>query len=120
MKKTLFSLFFMVCFFAVAQEAMAQRTLTGKVVDKKNAPIIGVSIVIKGTTSGTITDGNGNFVLPLENGAKVITASFAGESQDVSIKADEKTTQIQFKSTLKQLQKQLDKLNSSKGKGKKK
>ncbi|MFB0496587.1 hypothetical protein ABID99_002824 [Mucilaginibacter sp. OAE612] len=35
--------------------------LTGKVVDEKGEPLVGVSIRIKGTTTGTQTDANGNF-----------------------------------------------------------
>lgn len=38
-------------------------TVTGKVLDEKDLPLIGVSITIKGTTKGTITDINGNFKL---------------------------------------------------------
>ncbi len=41
----------------------AQSTVTGTVTDEDNVPLIGVSIVIDGTSSGTITDFDGKFSL---------------------------------------------------------
>jgi len=38
-------------------------TVKGKVVDEQNEPLIGVSVKVQGTTTGTITDHNGNFEL---------------------------------------------------------
>ena len=40
-------------------------------------PVAGASIVVKGTTNGTVTDMNGNFVLDVKNG-DVIQVSFIG------------------------------------------
>lgn len=37
-----------------------ERTITGQVLDAKGEPLIGVSILIKGTTDGAITDLDGN------------------------------------------------------------
>lgn len=50
--------------------------IKGKVVDQENQPIIGANVVIKGTTSGTITDLDGNFILVTPADA-VIQISFA-------------------------------------------
>ena len=36
-------------------------TVTGKVLDSHNMPIIGASVVVKGTSNGTISDFDGNF-----------------------------------------------------------
>lgn len=53
-----------VAMFFVSMQIFAQNVISGKVSDTKNAsPIAGASVVINGTTSGTITDGNGNFKL---------------------------------------------------------
>lgn len=41
----------------------AQTTVTGTVVDNTQEPLIGANVVLKGTTSGTITDFDGNFTL---------------------------------------------------------
>ncbi len=39
------------------------KTITGKVVDTAGEPIPGATVVVKGTTTGTITDMDGNFTL---------------------------------------------------------
>ena len=44
--------------------AYAQQTVSGVVVDEAGEPLIGVSILVKGTTNGSITDFDGNFTLP--------------------------------------------------------
>ena len=38
-------------------------TVRGKVTDPNNDPIIGASVLAKGTSSGTVTDLHGNFTL---------------------------------------------------------
>ena len=43
-------------------------TMTGTVVDTDNLPLIGVNVVIKGTSTGTTTDLDGKFTLTGENG----------------------------------------------------
>jgi TonB-dependent starch-binding outer membrane protein SusC len=60
--------------------------ISGKVIDKSGAPLPGVSIFVKGTTTGTTTDINGNFFLALPSDAKILTFSFIGmESQEINI-----------------------------------
>ncbi len=41
----------------------ADIVITGKVTDDKGAPINGASVTVKGTTTGTVTDENGNYTL---------------------------------------------------------
>ncbi|MCB0583707.1 MAG: carboxypeptidase-like regulatory domain-containing protein, partial [Phaeodactylibacter sp.] len=41
--------------------AMAQRTITGTVADNTGQPLIGANVVIKGTSTGTVTDIDGNY-----------------------------------------------------------
>jgi hypothetical protein len=43
-------------------------TVTGNISDAKGEPLIGVSILVKGTSNGTITDMNGHFSLPVAKG----------------------------------------------------
>lgn len=43
------------------QDIFAQNTIVGRVVDNDNVPIIGASVVVKGTQTGASTDLNGNF-----------------------------------------------------------
>lgn len=63
-----------------------KRVATGRVVDEKNEPIIGASVLEKGTTNGVITDIDGKFSLPLTEGKKELSISYVGYvSQDVKI-----------------------------------
>ena len=47
-------------------------TMTGTVVDTDNLPLIGVNVVIKGTSTGTTTDLDGKFTLTGENGQTLV------------------------------------------------
>ncbi len=68
---------------------MAQRTITGKVIDDEN-PLIGATVAVKGTTTGTITDLNGNYSLEVAPGGTVLVFSYTGyESQEVTIGASD-------------------------------
>ena len=64
-----------------------EKTVTGKVTDEKdNAPLSGVSIVVKGTTLGTTTATDGTFRLSLPSSAKSLIVSLLDyESQEISI-----------------------------------
>jgi len=52
--------------------------ITGKVIDITGAPLPGVTIMIKGTTTGTVTDIDGNYTLKIPEGAKVLVFSYIG------------------------------------------
>jgi TonB-linked SusC/RagA family outer membrane protein len=54
-----------------------QTTITGVVVDEQNLPLIGVNILVKGTTNGTVTDFDGKFQLDVPANA-IIKFSFIG------------------------------------------
>jgi len=73
-------------FPARAEIPRPEHKITGKVVDDGNQPLAGVSIVLKGTTTGTTTDGNGLYSLTLPDAAGVLVFSFIGFStQEVTI-----------------------------------
>ena len=62
------------------------KTISGKVVDESNEPLPGVTIVVAGTTTGTITDFDGNYTLIIPEGSKELQFSFVGfESLKVSV-----------------------------------
>lgn len=52
--------------------------ITGRIVDSKGTPLEGVSITVKGTNRGTLTDQNGNFKLQVENENAVLVFSLIG------------------------------------------
>ena len=62
------------------------RTLTGKVVDPDGGPLPGVTVVAKGTTSGTITDVDGKYSMNVHPDVKALVFSFVGmETLEVTI-----------------------------------
>ncbi|HCE58751.1 MAG TPA: hypothetical protein DER09_13220, partial [Prolixibacteraceae bacterium] len=66
--------------------AQQQKTITGKVVDDRNAPLPGVAVVVKGTTTGIVTDIDGNYTLPVPADAQVLSFSFIGmKAQEIVI-----------------------------------
>ena len=63
-----------------------QRSVTGTVVDDLGQPLIGVSILEKGTTNGVITDMDGNFSLKLTSENPTLVFSYIGyKTQEVSV-----------------------------------
>ncbi len=65
------------------------RTITGTVTDQTGETIISASVVVKGTTIGTVTDFDGNYTLDVPNDAKTLVFSYIGlVSQEVSITSD--------------------------------
>jgi hypothetical protein len=62
------------------------KTVSGNVTDQSGFPLPGVSVVIKSTTSGTITDIDGNFSLNNVPSDAILFFSFVGmRSQEVSV-----------------------------------
>ena len=56
------------------------RTITGKVLDDQGQPVPGVSVMVKGTVNGTITDINGTYKITVEPEDKVLVFSYIGFS----------------------------------------
>ena len=60
--------------------------ISGTVIDAKGLPLPGVSVVVKGTTIGTVTDNNGKFSLSVPLDVKILTFSFVGmKTQEMGI-----------------------------------
>ncbi|MDO9040340.1 MAG: carboxypeptidase-like regulatory domain-containing protein, partial [Bacteroidota bacterium] len=63
-----------------------QKSVSGKVTDSSGASLPGVSVVVKGTTNGTITDGNGNYSLNNVPENATVQFSFVGmKGQEVAV-----------------------------------
>ncbi|WP_346860893.1 TonB-dependent receptor [uncultured Draconibacterium sp.] len=63
-----------------------QKSVTGKIVDTSGEPLPGVTVVIKGTTNGTISDFDGNYILSGVSGGAVLQYSFVGmRTQEVEV-----------------------------------
>ena len=63
-----------------------QKSVSGKVVDENGAPLPGVTVVVKGTTVGVVTDIDGNYNLTVPDNANVLSFSFVGmRTQEITI-----------------------------------
>lgn len=69
-----------------APPVISVQTVSGTVIDEKNEPLVGASVVIKGTTNGTLTDASGQFSLTVPDVQSVLVIAFIGyQSQEVLI-----------------------------------
>ena len=64
-------------FLFAAQASAQQKTVTGKVTDEQGSAVTGVSVVIRGTTTGTLTNQQGNYSIRAAVG-QVLTYRFIG------------------------------------------
>ena len=63
--------------------AIAQTETSGKIIDNTGEPIIGASIMEKGTSNGTTSDIDGNFNLKTSPGARIVVSFIGFESQEL-------------------------------------
>ena len=59
-----------------SSSAIAQSTVIGKVVDENDAPLIGATVIVPGTSTGTGTDAAGNFSLKVDAGTQSVEISY--------------------------------------------
>ena len=83
MKRSKF-LLMLLAFVLMSATALAQkRTFTGVVFDESNEPIIGASVVEKGTTNGVATNLDGEFSLNVEPGTTLVISYIGYTTQEV-------------------------------------
>lgn len=58
--------------FAAAPVMAQNQTVTGSVVDENGEPVIGASVMVSGTKTGTVTDVNGTYKINVQKGQKVV------------------------------------------------
>ena len=79
------ALLFFSCFLALTSFAQ-QKTLSGTVIGEDGAPIPGVTVIVKGTTVGTVTDMDGKFTFKAPADAKILEVAYvAMKSQELPI-----------------------------------
>ena len=86
MKKLTFAI---LCIIMSIGLASAQTTqVTGTVTSAEDGePVVGASVVVKGTTNGTVTDFDGKFELTIPTSVKTLTISFVGmETKEEPVK----------------------------------
>ena len=90
--KTILKLFTML--FCVA--AFSQTTIKGKITDNTGLPLPGANIVVVGTTSGTVSDFDGDFALTVDqNPPFSIRVTYTGfEDQTIEITSNDQTVNV--------------------------
>jgi len=73
-----------VMFFAL--DVSAQTTINGHVKDEIGESVIGASVVVKGTSNGTVTDFDGNFSLTCKSGATLVISYIGFNPQELPAK----------------------------------
>lgn len=95
-RKVLFSSMLMATFCAVpvfssavnynVESVTQNRTVSGTVVDSNGEPVIGASVVLKGTVNGTITDFDGKFKLENVDSGTLVISYIGYKSQEIVLK----------------------------------
>ena len=78
-------------------------TITGVVFDETGESLPGVTITIKGTTSGNITDANGEYTIKVPGKESILVFSYIGmKTQEIQV-GESKTINVKFETTLSEL-----------------
>lgn len=89
----------------VSYAALAQFTVTGTVHDANDEPLIGVSILVKGTTRGTVSDFDGNFSLEIPGSSATLEFSYTGFRQEiVEVSASKSTVNVKMSDDISNLE----------------
>ncbi|GAA0893486.1 TonB-dependent receptor [Fulvivirga kasyanovii] len=87
----------------VLQYSYSQTKITGKVSSEEGETLPGVSVVVKGTTQGTVTDIDGSYNISVPPDASTLVFSFVGmNTQEVSING-KSVIDVQMSADIKQL-----------------
>lgn len=73
-------------FLLFATSAYSQKTISGKVTNAANQPVVGASVIIKGTNTGTTTNEQGNYTITVPGNQSILVVSFIGlSSQEMAV-----------------------------------
>lgn len=76
----------MMTFLALTTTLWAQNRISGTVTNSADkSPLAGVSVVVKGSTTGTSTDGSGNYNLSVPNNATLVFSFIGYGSKEISV-----------------------------------
>jgi len=89
---------------ASTQVIYAQRTVSGTIIDETNTPLIGVNIMIKGTTTGTISDIDGNYSISVPDNNAIIQYTFVGYVSQTATVNNRNVINITMKEDLQNLE----------------
>ena len=77
---------FLACAILFSAVAFSQKTVSGRVTDPGNQPVVGATVAVKETDVATQTNSTGNFTITLPNGRNVLVVTSIGfNPQEVSV-----------------------------------
>ena len=89
MKKSVLMVLMGVSIFAAQAFAQQQKTVTGRVTSEPGSPLPGVSVVVKGTTTGTLTNTEGNYSLRVAEGQVLQFRLLGNAPEERTVGADD-------------------------------
>jgi len=104
MKKLLLTRFIVALCMLFATLTVFSQSINGTILDQNNDPVIGASVIVKGTTMGTITDLDGSFSLDQVTAGSKIEVSYLGyRTQTISVDDDNTVYDIIMSQDVNQL-----------------
>ena len=73
---------------AVAIGSPTRRIQSGRIVDEAGQPLVGATVLLKGTTRGASTDANGDYSLPVPLGTNTFIFAYSGYEQEIAQSRD--------------------------------
>jgi len=83
-RDTLRKLLCMLCILSFGVSVIAQKRVSGTVIDVNDEPIIGVNVLEKGTSNGTVTGFDGTFSLTVAENATLQVSYIGYITQEIS------------------------------------
>ena len=94
----------LVCLFLSIGMAFAQKKVTGTVISQDDGlPVIGATVMVQGTKTGTTTDMDGHFSLSVPSGKKLVISYIGMESQTVTAKPGMRVTLVSSNTTVNEI-----------------
>lgn len=73
------------CFLTLSSGLMAQRSVSGTITDTDGFPLIGASVLVKGTSSGTVADADGKYELSVGDDAVLVFSYTGYTTQEIAV-----------------------------------
>ena len=103
-KSNLFKVLMLAMALILSIDVFAQTTVNGLVIDNNREPVIGASVLVKGTTTGTATDFDGRFTLKVPEGNSILVISYVGcETREIAANSPELQSGIVMRENVQNL-----------------
>lgn len=96
MKKHRFLMWLTFLFISVVSGYAQQMDISGRVLDSNKEPLIGVTVLLKGSASGTVTDIDGNFSIKASKGETLVISYIGYKTQEILLSSDKATLIVEL------------------------